>query len=376
MIANQRHKFDIPNEIHYLNCAYMSPMPLASIQAAKDGLSYKTRPWTYQGSHFFEFTEQTRALAAELIGAASDDVALVPSASYGLQIAANAFVLTAGDEIIVLEDQFPSNIYPWRENAKSHGARIVTVRKPQDGDWSTAVLSAIGERTAVLALPAVHWADGGVLDLARISKMAKTYGAALVLDLTQSLGALPFDVAEVKPDFMVAAGYKWLLGPYSLGYLYIDPKWQGAAPLEHNWMNRHGSENFAQLVNYQEGFQPGARAFDFGEKSNPALLLAASASLRQLLDWGVHNISRTLGARNALYAGRARTMGLSVLPDNLRAPHYLSLGFGQGIPDGLVERLAQENIFVSVRGNSVRVSGHVYSREEEFDHLLDILRQA
>ncbi|HHL42411.1 MAG TPA: aminotransferase class V-fold PLP-dependent enzyme [Hellea balneolensis] len=354
----------------------MSPLPLASIEKAEQGLAYKAHPWSYQGAHFFEFTEQYRTLAARLIGASPNEIALIPAASYGLQIAANALPLSKGGEILVLADQFPSNVYPWREKAARLGGEVVTVERPQNGDWTQALLQHCNERTEIVAIPAVHWADGGQIDLETIAKKIRTMGAALVLDLTQSLGAMPFDVTTVKPDFMIAAGYKWLMGPYTLGYLYVDPKWKNAKPLEHNWMNRRGSEDFAALVNYQDGFQPGVRALDVGEKSNPAQLLTASASLEQLMDWGIENITRTLGARNANFANKARKMGFSVLPDKLRAPHYLSLGFERGIPGGLVEQLAQENIFVSIRGNSVRVTGHLYSRDEDFERLLNVLQNA
>jgi len=191
-----------------------------------------------------------------------------------------------------------------------------------------------------------------------------------VLDLTQSLGALPFDIQVVRPDFMVAAGYKWLLGPYSLGLLYVAPKWQAAAPLEHNWMNRRDSQDFAGLVNYKDGFQPGARKFDMGEKSNPAQLMAASAALSQIL-----NISKTLALRNAGIAARARDMGMGMIADTFRAPHYIALGFKPGVPDGLAETLSDKNIYVSVRGSCVRVTPHLYNNQQDIDRLFDALAQ-
>ena len=373
MIENQRHLFDIPDEVAYLNCAYMSPLMTQVTEAGARGVRFKQRPWTYGAQDFFSYTEDYRALAARLIGTRADNIAIVPAVSYGLQIAANALPLSAEGEILVLEDQFPSNIYPWREKAKAAGGRLSTVPRPEDGDWTTAVLQMIGRETEILALPATHWADGGLLDLETIGMAARAAGAKLVLDLTQSLGALPFDVETIRPDFMVAAGYKWLLGPYSLGILYIAPQWQEAQPLEHNWMNRAGSEDFAGLVNYRDSFQTGARRFDMGEKSNPAQLMAASAALTQILDWGVENISYTLGARNKAMAARARALGLSVVADDLRAPHYVALGFPDGIPDGLLAALAQKHIHVSQRGNSLRVTAHLYNTDADIERLFEAL---
>jgi len=376
MIDNQRHLFDIPDDIAYLNCAYMSPLMQPVVTAAATGVQYKVQPWTYAGSDFFKYAERYRDLAASLINSAADNIAIIPSASYGIQIAANNLPLRPEGEVLVLADQFPSNIYPWREMAKAKGGVINTVARPEDADWTAAVLQALhanGPRTEILALPATHWADGGFLDLETIAMSARANGAKLVLDLTQSLGAMPFDMETVRPDFMVAAGYKWLLGPYSLGFVYIAPKWQNGVPLEHNWMNRKGSEDFSRLVDYQDEFQSGARRFDMGEKSNPAQLMAGSAALSQILDWGVDNISNTLGARNIHIAERARQMGLHVTDDKFRSPHYVALEFAGGVPEGFADRLAAEKIFVSVRGNSVRVTPHLYNRSADIDRLFAAL---
>ncbi len=372
-IGNQRHLFDMPDDIAYLNCAYMGPLMTSAVQAAEKGVQYKVQPWTYGGSSFFTYTEQLRELAAKLINTNSDNMALVPSASYGIQVAANNLPLSKGGEILVLRDQFPSHVYPWREKAKACGGNIVTVERPGNGDWTAAVLQAVSSRTEILALPATHWADGGYLDLEIIGKAARGIGAKLVLDLTQSLGALPFNVKTVQPDFMVAAGYKWLLGPYTLGYLYVAPQWQDGAPLEHNWMNRKGSEDFARLVDYQDQFQTGARRFDMGEKSNPAQVMAAFAALSQIMDWGVDNISATLGARNSRVADHARQLGFLVVDDKFRSPHYISLAYKDGVPGGLAEKLAADNVFVSVRGNSVRVTPHLYNTDTDIERLFDAL---
>lgn len=372
-IDNQRHLFDMPDDIAYLNCAYMGPLMNSAVQAAETGVQYKVRPWTYGGSSFFTYPERLRELAAKLINTDSDNMALVPSASYGIQIAANNVPLSKGGEILIIKDQFPSHVYPWREKAKACGGQIVTAERPDNGDWTAAVLQAISPRTEILALPATHWADGGYLDLETIGKAARDIDAKLVLDLTQSLGAMPFDVKKVQPDFMVAAGYKWLLGPYTLAYLYVAPQWQDGVPLEHNWMNRKGSEDFARLVDYQDEFQLGARRFDMGEKSNPAQVMAACAALGQILDWGVANISATLGARNSRMADHARQLGFHVTEDKFRSPHYIGLEFDGGVPKGLAEKLAADNIFVSVRGNAVRVTPHLYNTDADIERLFDAL---
>jgi selenocysteine lyase/cysteine desulfurase len=288
-------------------------------------------------------------------------------------VAAGNIPIAAGQTIILLGEQFPSNVYVWRERAGQAGARIVHVRRDPDAAWTEAVIDAIGPYTALVAVPNCHWADGGLVDLARVSDACRAHGAALVLDLTQSLGAMPFDVARVDPDFMVAAGYKWLMSPYGTGLLYVAPRHQGGRPIEHNWLNRKGSEDFARLVDYRDTFQPGARRFDMGEMANPPLLMGMKAAIGLLLGWGVDAIAHTLRARTARMAERARALGLVSLPEPARAPHFLSLSFPGGLPPGLAERCAQHRVFLSVRGESVRLTPHLYNHDGDVDRLFSVL---
>lgn len=375
-IPCQRDRFDIPREVAYLNCAYMSPLAREVSDAAGKGTALKAAPWTYHPADFFTHTEAARSRFAALAGGSPDDFAVVPSVSYGLAVAARNLPLRRGQEIVVLADQFPSNLYIWREHAIACGARIVTVKREAGEAWTPAVLAAIGPDTGLVAVPNCHWADGGLVDLDAVGAACRKAGAALVLDLTQSLGALPFDADRVQPDFMVAACYKWAMGPYGIGMLYVAPKHQGGTPIEHNWMNRGGSEDFSRLVDYRGDFQPGARRFDMGEKANPPLLMGAAAAIDMLLGWGIANIAETLGRRNLALGEAARGIGLLAPDPETRAPHFLSLGFPGDVPTGLPERLAAENVFVSLRGRSLRVTSHLYNDDADCDRLIAVLREA
>ncbi|ANK80997.1 MAG: aminotransferase [Rhizobiales bacterium NRL2] len=373
MIPCQRHLFDIPEDRAYLNCAYMGPLMHGVVEAMAKGTTRKARPWTVSSDDFFTETEHARGLLARMIDATADDVAVVPSASYGLAVAARNIPVATGQRIIVLKDQFPSNVYGWRELARARGAEVVTLERGQDGDWTRVILDAIDERTALAALAQNHWTDGSLIDLEQVGARLREVGAALALDLTQSLGAMPFSVRKVRPDFMVAACYKWLLGPYSVGFLYADPKWHGGEPIEQSWMTRSNAEDFAGLVKYVDGFRPGARRFDMGEFSNFALMPGAIAAMEQILDWTPEAISETLGARTADIAARAARLGLSSPPDASRAPHFLGLGFPEALPPGLVEALAARNVHVSVRGQSMRVTPHLYNNNDDVARLMDAL---
>lgn len=373
-IPSQRHLFDIPDEVAYLNCAYMGPLMRSVIEAGERGLQTKVRPWRIAPGDFFSETERARALCARLINADAEGVALVPSASYGLSCAARNIEVSRGERIIVLADQFPSNVYVWREVARSSGAVLVTIPRPSDGDWSLAVLAAIDEHTAVVALPHCHWSDGGRLDLEGVGARCRDVGARLVLDLTQSGGALRFDAAAIQPDYVVCAGYKWLLGPYSLGFLWVAPQHRDGRPIEYNWAGRAGAEDFERLVHYRDEYRPGARRFDVGEGANFVLVPMLNAALEQILEWGVEAIEKTLSARTAVIAERAAGFGLQSVPPMLRAGHFLGLRFPDGAPPvGLASSLAAEQVYVSVRGTSIRVTPHLYNTDDDIERFFTVL---
>ncbi len=373
MIPCQRHHFDIPDDVAYLNCAYMSPSLKAVTEAGIAGARRKATPWIVRPDDFFTESEQARSLFARLVQAPADDIAIVPAASYGLAVAARNLPIRRGDSILILAEQFPSNVYTWRALADAHDAEVITVARPADGDWTGAILRQLDQRVAITALPHCHWTDGGIIDLEAVGERCRSVKSALVLDITQSIGALPFDVASIRPDVMVAGGYKWMMGPYSLGYLYVAPKHQQGQPLEQNWIAREGSENFARLIDYQDGYQPGARRFDVGERSNFALMPASVAALTQLLEWTVPAIAQTLAAKTEEIADRARAIGLAPMAARCRAGHFLGVRFPDGVPPGLPERLADNKVYVSLRGDSLRVTPHLYNNDADVDRLFSVL---
>ena len=375
-LGDQRGQFDIPEEISYLNCAYMGPQPRSAREIGEKAAARKSRPWEITPDMFFEDTEESRALFARLVGGDADGVALIPSVSYGVAVAAANVPLREGESILILEDQFPSNVYAWRELAARRGAKLVTVPRPEDLDWTAAVLGHLDETAAVVSVPNCHWTDGSILDLTRVGERAREAGAALVVDGIQSIGAHPFDAGVVRPDFLIAASYKWLLGPYGVGFMYVGEEYREGTPIEHNWINRRGSEDFSALVSYQDSFQPGARRYDVGERSNFVLLPMANEALRKILDWGVGNVSETIGGLTDLIEEEARQRGIEAIPAEKRARQMIGLRLGPDAPADLAARLARENVFVSVRGESVRVSPHVYNTEKDVERLFEVFERA
>ncbi len=372
--SSWRDLFDLPRDITYLNAAQIGPMPRRGVAAGKAAFDAKATPWMRTiPDEFFNAPEATRAKAAALFGDDADSVAIVPAASYGLSVAARNLQLNAGEEILVLSDQFPSNVYTWRTMAERDGAQVRTVSRDQGQNWTDALLAAIGPKTGLVACGALNWIDGGRIDLVAVGEAVRAVGGALVLDLTQSLGVMAFDATAVKPDFAVAAGYKWLLGPYTLGYLYVAPQHRGGEPLEENWINREGSEDFSQLIRYRDGYQAGARRFDMGERSNHQLMPAALETLTVLEDIGVAAAARHIADINAALIDAAEPFELRAdIPD--RAPHYLSLGLPTDAPADLAAQLDGHGVKVSQRGPRLRVAPHIYSDETDIARFADALK--
>ncbi|HEX8625731.1 MAG TPA: aminotransferase class V-fold PLP-dependent enzyme, partial [Allosphingosinicella sp.] len=216
-----------------------------------------------------------------------------------------------------------------------------------------------------------HWVCGTMIDVESIGRRCRSVGAALVLDTTQSTGALPLDLGAVDPDYLIATSYKWLMGPYSLGFLYVAPRHQQGRPLEEAWIVRRNARNFRSLTDYEEGFAAGARRFDMGERANFALLPVAGAAIGQLLEWGVGNVAETLGAMTGGIEARLRERG--VTGQEGRAPHFLSVRFPGGLPDGIEERLAAADVHVSLRGERMRITPHLYNDEADAERLFAAL---
>src|SRR5215204_2616641 len=188
-LGSQRDLFEIPGDIAYLNCAYMSPQLSRAREIGERAVSRKSRPWEVTPDDFFVEVEELRTLFAQLVGGDAEGVAVIPSVSYGISVAAANVPVREGEKIVILEDQFPSNVYAWRELASRSGARLITVPRPVDLDWTRALQEEIDTDTAVVAVPNCHWTDGSLVDLASVGEWVREAGAALVVDAIQSLGA-------------------------------------------------------------------------------------------------------------------------------------------------------------------------------------------
>lgn len=376
MSIDHRAEFDIPRNICYLNAAYMTPQPRRVVEAAIRGAARRSEPWQITPPDFFKEVEALRAVFARQVGCSSDNIAIVPSAGYGVSCAAANLSTGPGDRILALHDQFPSNYYAWQRQALASGAEFHVVSREAGQSWADALLEAIeirGDEIEIATLEGHHWASAEFVDLETVIPALRDVGARVVLDLTQSIGANPIDISRLAPDFMVAAGYKWQFCPYGVAFLYVDERYFDGVPIEEAWMDRDGAEDFSRLADFTDLYQPGARRFDMSAKSSFSNIAGALAALRLLEEWGVGAISETLAGTNGRIAEILSRHGFETTPAELRAPHFQGARVPATDPRKLASRLVDKGVYASVRGNYLRVAPHLYTDDQDLARFDDAL---
>ena len=376
MSIDYRAEFDIPRDICYLNACYMTPQPRAVVEAAMRGATRRSQPWQITPPDFFNEVEALRAAFARQVGCSPDNIAIVPSGSYGVSCAASNLQTKQGDVILSLSDQFPSNYYAWRRQALATGAEFHAVSTEPGQSWADALLAAIelrGEDISIATLEGHHWATAGFIDLETVIPALRDVGASVVLDLTQTIGAYPISLSQLAPDFVVAAGYKWQFCPYGVAFLYVDERYFDGVPIEEAWMSRDGAEDFSRLADFTDEYQPGARRFDAGEKSSFSNIAGARAALQMLDEWAIVTISETLAATNVRIAEILARHGFETTTADARAPHFQGARLPDTDPRKLAAQLIDNGVYASVRGDHLRVAPHLYTDDEDlarFDAVL------
>jgi selenocysteine lyase/cysteine desulfurase len=374
MLASQRALFEMPRDICYLNSASYSPLPRRTLEAGRAAVGRKGTPWTLDASFAHQQHERARAAAARLIHAEPADVALIPSISYGVATVAKILKIERGTRVIVLEDDHSSPVLEWHARAEAQGFAVETVRRPDDGDWTSAVLAAIERQSAppisLASISSLHWSDGGLIDVEKVGAALRQRGAIFVIDATQSVGVIAMDVRRLDPDFVMFPTYKWLLGPYGRAFLYVARRHQDGIPLEQTAGGRRDVRAENAVYFSDLGYLPDARRFDMGERDHFISLEMASIGMEMIAEWGADAVTERLQMLTNQIAEGVRGFGLSVLEAHLRTPHILSLGFKDGIPKGLVEDLASDGIYIATRLGRMRVSPHVFNDEEDTDRFV------
>ncbi len=380
MLKCQKEKFMLQRKVAYLNCAYMSPILKKVEKAGINGIKQKRKPYLLSPEDFFHDTETLRGLFAQLINAKDKNrCVIIPSVSYGIANVSNNLKVEKGDHIILTGEQFPSNVYPWM-SLREKGATLNFIDAPdtlvkRGEKWNEKILEAITPQTKLVAIGHVHWADGTLFDLMAIRKKTREVGALLVIDGTQSVGALPFDVSEIQPDALICGAYKWMMGPYSIGMAYYSEAFDTGVPLEENWINRKESQNFDDLINYKEEYQPGALRYEVGEHSNFILVPMLIAAIKQLLKWQPKKIQ--VYCKNLVdpYLEEMKAYGGFIEEEAFRGNHLIGVRFNDFKKEQAKKIFKKHKVSLSIRGNAIRLAPNVYNDELDMKKLMKSLKE-
>ena len=355
----------------------MSPLLKEVEEIGIKSIQKKVNPSSIVANDFFDSQTLLKKRFAQLIEAPDfQNIAIIPSASYGIATVTKNITLKKGEEVIVLDEQFPSNIYSWKRLTTENQGLLRTVKAPiidknRGYIWNQKILDAITEKTKVVAIPQHHWTDGTYFNLKAIRKKTTDVGALLIIDGTQSIGVYPFSIQEIQADALICAGYKWLMGPYSIGVAYFSDEFCQGIPIEENWINHKNSEYFSQLIHYNEEYQPKAGRFNVGEASNFILTPMLSQGIKQLLDWTPQTIQNYCKSITKEAILELQHRGCFIEEEAYRASHIFGIYLPEKINlDNVKEKLIAQNISVSYRGNAVRVSPNVYNTKEDLKKLV------
>ncbi|MCC4615036.1 aminotransferase class V-fold PLP-dependent enzyme [Xanthomonas campestris pv. asclepiadis] len=358
----RQQAFALPADITYLDAASRGPLLRAVQTVAHQAVDALATPWRLPFDAWLQDIERLRALAAGLFDDDADGVAMLPSAAHGLATAARNLPLQRGEAVLLLEGQFPSNLLIWQRRCDEVGAHIVAVSTAGGEGLTEAVLQAIADTAAlrIVTLPHAYWLDGRQLDLDRISAAVHARGAALVLDLSQSLGVLPTDLPRWRPDFVVSVGHKWLLGPMGLAWLWVAPPWRAqGVPIEEHWIGRDAGSSWEFPAAKAPSYRSGARRFDAGGVADPLRIAMATVALQQVATWRPARIGQALGALTARCDAALRARGLGSWCTPTHAPHLTALQPPANQLEAVATTFGEHGAICTRRHGRLRIAPHL-----------------
>ena len=277
----------------WLNAAHQGPLPLVAAEAAREALAAKLAPHRISDEAFTAVPQRLRNLLGRLIGASPEQIILGNSASWGLQVLANGLPWQPGDEVLVLADDFPATIFPWLVTER-HGVTVRQLTLAEPVLTPDRLQRELSPRTKVVAVTWVRSATGHVTDVAALHEVTERSGVHLVLNVTQGLGALPFDVRRHPVAAITCSGFKWLCGPYATGFAWIRPDvLQTMHPAQAYWLALpDGVElDLSKEADHRLRDDLGARGYDVFGTANFLNFLPWTASLEYLLAQGIDAIA-------------------------------------------------------------------------------------
>lgn len=381
MLQNQKYLFSLKKDIHYFNCAYKAPLLKSVEEAAIKALTQERNPSDITPLDFFTDTDNVKTLFGEIVNCLSSEVAIIPSTSYGFSSILNNIPCEKGKHAITIENEFPSDYFSVKRWCDTHKAELKII-KPDNNlefvgeNWNSKIINSINEKTAVVILSSIHWMNGLKFDLEKIGEKCKSVGTKFIVDGTQSVGVIPMDVKKFNIDAMVCASYKWLFGPYSVGLSYLGSSFNNGIPLEESWLNRTNAQDLNNLTKYDPKYKPNAGRYNVGETSNFILMPMLKQSLIQVKNWLNSDIQSY--SKELIKPLQTYLKGLGIKFEN--TPYFSTHLFGLTLPqeidiEQLKNNLIKNNVFLSVRGSSLRVSVHIFNTSQDIIKLIEVIEE-
>ena len=365
------HEFPLSEDIVYLNHAAVGPWPRRAAEAVRRFAEENSRLGARHYPRWLKVENDLRAQLCQLLNAPSaEDIALLKNTSEGLSVVAYGLPWRAGDNVVISDQEFPSNRIVW-ESLRELG---VECRQAALGaDPEQALFDCVDSRTRLLAISSVQYASGLRMDLARIGEFCRARGVLFCIDAIQSLGALPLDVQAVQADFVVADGHKWLLGPEGLAVFYCRAQRREALRLY-----QYGWHMVEQLGDYDRREWEAARSARRFECGSPNMLgiHALHASLSLLLDIGLPRVAQGVMDNAAFLIERLRGVaGVELLSPERTERHAGIVTFRRHGTDSadLWRRLSEQGVVCAARAGGVRFSPHFYTTREQLERAVALI---
>jgi selenocysteine lyase/cysteine desulfurase/RimJ/RimL family protein N-acetyltransferase len=364
--------------VTYLNCAFQGPMPRVAAAAAEQALELKKTPQLIRDDDYFSYPDAYRQAVAELIGCDARNVAVTDSATHGIMLLVRGLDWQPGDEVVLPRGEFPANRFPWLSlERRGVVVREVPVQAGEKG--LEQIEAAITPRTRVVAASWVAYSSGLRLDIGALGALCRERGALFAVDGTQGVGGLEYRLSQTPCDLLACAGYKWLLGPYGLGFAYVAPELgERLEPGNVNWFAIEGARDFNRLSECDLVFAPGAARFDVNETANFTNLAAGVAALRYLERVGVGAVERHVAAllRHLVASLPAGFRDVGSANGSARSNILCISGPNRDATERAADALAAERVFLSRREGTIRLSPHLFNSVAQIERVLEILARS
>jgi cysteine desulfurase/selenocysteine lyase len=363
----------------YLNLAGQAPMPRVTIRAVQAAIEAKKYPHHQSDSTYFEVPNRIRASIAQLIGGKPEEVAITTGASNGMAAVAYGLPWNPGDEVITSKGEFPLQFTAWKPMEEREGLKLKIVTPRERFITADDLLAAMTPKTKLVSTSLVRFDDGSLLDAARVAAACHAQGALLLLDISQCCGAMPLNVAQLGADFMVCAGYKWLLGPFGAGFFWAKSELiTKLRPGPFYWMAAAGSDNFSSLSFDDPKPAPAAKRWDTAESASyfNFNLVAMDVSADFVVRMGPETVAAHNRKLIELMYERLpmdRCIPASPLEADRRGPYGCFAARTQEKTVALYQKLRKENVIVSLREGNIRVAPHLYNTERDIDRLISVI---